>query len=620
MDNFLYVTSNEGQTTAEPFVSKSVVYITDQNNGSYQSGQIQLDTSSLSNSGKWCAYSAAYLEVPLVLALYPTAEVTGLDTNYDTNFAAGLKNGFYQLIHSLSVEYNNTTVIQLCPYTNMYINYKLMTSMSQDDLHKEGPSIGFWPDTSDSFMFPTAASPEGIGSSNNRDFGLHMLFPSNQGRVYTAATIAPGASPVTISQCLYGTPIDSLYTTNYPSQVSKIPSTANFGFFQRQKWIAFQSNSATDAVFTQNPYYSLLSDADASSVWKNYFSTTGTGASATKVWRILAQIRLKDLSDFFAQMPLVRGAYLRFIINTNLSVTTLTSSVVAGAAGVTGTYGTPATIGYTQSATTLTNGTNPVMFASSDVGQGAQALDTVGSKTWKLQLAIASLTPSQNGGGYSSAISHASTTVRLYCPVFQMNPAAEAAYLEANPTKTIVYRDIVQYTVPNVGSTQEFNQLITNGLVNPKTLIMVPIFPAGTAGNVSASVAAHQSVFASEPGTTSPLASVTNFNILLAGQTMWQTNIQYDWQVFRDELAAQNAINGGESTGLNSGLISEYDWSMSYRYLVCDLSRRLTSENSIPKSIQVLGKNNSKRTVTYFVFVECERSVSISLLNGALLG
>lgn len=621
-DQFLFASSMEGQTSAEPMVTKTVTYISDSNNGSYQSGQVQIDTSSLSNSGKWVAYNAAYLEIPLVLALYPTTAVTGFDTNLDCNFAAGLKNCFAAaLIHSFQLEVNNVSVQQLTPYTGFYINYKMMTSMSQDDLHKVGPSIGFYPDTCDSFTFNTAASPEGEGSSNNRNFGLHMLYPSNQGRIYTSATVAAGASPITISQCLVGTPLDSLYTTNTPSQNNKIPSTANFGFFKRQTLYAFQPSAAATSANSSNHYSLLLSESNARTLWTNYFATVSSSTTATKVWYILAQIRLKDMSDFFAQVPLTRGLYCRLVLNLNLATATLTSSLTNAVAGATGTYGSPAVTSFTQSSISMTQSTCPMMFASSNVGQGAQGVDTVGSKTWKLQLAIASLTPSQNGGLYSSAITHPLTTCRLYAPAYVMNAAAESMYLQENPTKTIIYKDIINYIVPATATGVEINQLLTNGVVAPKTLIVIPIFSAGDAGNKLSQIAAHQSVFAAEPGTTSPLAALTNFNVLLAGQTIYQLNQQYDFQSFTDELQDQNAINGGQTTGLNSGLIDQYSWSMAYRYYVTDLSRRTSgAEMNIPKSIQIQGQNLSARTVTYFCFVEVERSVTLSLLNGAILG
>lgn len=112
-DQVVYSQSIETQEISQPFIDKSVLYVTDLNNNSYSSGQILIDTSSLSNSGKWCDYQNAYLEVPIVAALYPSAAVTNFDENKNLNMSVGLKNGTIQLIHSMSVELNNASVIQL---------------------------------------------------------------------------------------------------------------------------------------------------------------------------------------------------------------------------------------------------------------------------------------------------------------------------------------------------------------------------------------------------------------------------------------------------------------------------------------------------------------------------
>ena len=168
-DNLLYEMSQEAQGQSEPFISRQVVYVLDSNNGSYN-GQVQIDTSSLSNSGKYASYSEAYLQVPLVVRLTAedvAAQIAGVQGLHNA-FAVGLKNGYYNLIHSLSVEYNNTSIVQLTPYTNFYVTYKLMTSLSSEDVEKFGATIGFVPDSSDSFDYVgVGANPSGHGSINN---------------------------------------------------------------------------------------------------------------------------------------------------------------------------------------------------------------------------------------------------------------------------------------------------------------------------------------------------------------------------------------------------------------------------------------------------------------------
>ena len=49
----------------------------------------------------------------------------------ENNFAASLKNGYHQLIHSMNAELGNNSVVSTSSYTNMAINYQLLTGMCQ---------------------------------------------------------------------------------------------------------------------------------------------------------------------------------------------------------------------------------------------------------------------------------------------------------------------------------------------------------------------------------------------------------------------------------------------------------------------------------------------------------
>jgi hypothetical protein len=619
-DQVLYSQALESQDVSTPMIRKTVQYVTDLNNNSYGSGQVLIDTSSLSNSGRWCAYSDAYLEVPLVAALYPSAAVTNFDENKNLQFSCGLKNGTIQLIHSLSLELNNANVIQLTPYTNFYLNYKLMTTFSQEDLSRWGSSLCFYPDTADAFAFNTSASPEGLGSSNNRTFGWQNIYPSNGGRIFTAAQIAAGASPVTISTIVAGGVVDSLYTTNFPDLSGTSLSTGNFGLYKRTKQWAFNVDSSQ--------YTNLLTEASTKTLWKNYFQSDTTNHA--KVWYMLAHIKLRHISDLFQNLCISRGIYLRFIINMNVGTAKLTSALVGGVAGVTGAggytgaYGSPAYTTFTlASAPTLSQGsTFPLIFASSSPGEPNALLDTTGSKTWYLGCGIVRYTQVAGGASYTTpgTFTHQSTTVRLYVPTYTLSEQAESALLEINgAVKTIVYEDILQYNIPATPSGSSVNQLLTNGVVSPVKLVILPMFTAATAGNGTPFAAPYASPFAAEPGLTSPLTAITNFNLLLSGETVLMLNQQYDFQNFIDEFS-HSGINGGVTDGLSSGLVDEYTWSNSYRAYVVDIERRVSAGDAVvPKSIQILFQNLSAREVQYFCFVVVRRAFSIDLRNGSLV-
>ena len=165
MDSFLYDETIESNDVVEQMINKQVLYVLDQNGGSYN-GQIQFDTSTLSNSGRWLAYSEGYLEVPFQITLKSTTDLTAANA-YVNGFMVGLKNGYHQLIDSIQGDYNNKNVVQLQPFTNFFVSYKLMSTFSADDLRKYGPSIGFWPDGPASMSFSAGASANGDGTSNN---------------------------------------------------------------------------------------------------------------------------------------------------------------------------------------------------------------------------------------------------------------------------------------------------------------------------------------------------------------------------------------------------------------------------------------------------------------------
>lgn len=576
-DTYVYEDSMESQMTLEPFVSRQVLYAIDQNQGNYTS-QIQLDTSSLSNSGKYANYQDAHFEMPLVLRLTATsanAQVAAIQ-NLDSSFALALKSGYFNFIHSISVEYNNTSVVQLTPYTNFYVNFKLLTSFSKDTLAKYGALLGFYPDSAEAVRYgsQTLASPAGHGSINNSNL---PQFPSS---VYSYQALKLGAT--------------------------------NTGMYWRQaNTTAFDPTAAAVAPF--------VSASQAGTIGLNYFRK-GTGTDINCKWFfVLAVIRLKDISDFFAQLPLIKGAFLRFIINTNTSTHNL--SITA-----TGVPATPVSdVSVTQNI--ITGGSTPLMIAdASTPGNGmheiAAACSAIGAGVYDFQIACSIARDT------TFNVSHPTLQqVRLYCPVYQFNPVNEEQYLSLNKIKTIRYKDIYQYQVDvqcsgSPGNFQgTFNALLTNGIPNPKSLIIIPMI--GTSSNNTGAgispIAPFASPFASEPSTTSPYINLTQWNVQVAGITVFVQNQLYDFESFKNELVSMNAINGSQVDGMDSGLIGYSEFQSIARYYVVDLSRRLPAEDRVPKSLQILGtvQSGSIANVSLYCFVEFEKEVQVDLETGA---
>ena len=132
-------------------------------------------------------------------------------------------------------------------------------------------------------------------------------------------------------------------------------------------------------------------------------------------------------------------------------------------------------------------------------------------------------------------------------------------------------------------------------------------------------IPSYQSMFDSAPGTSSPLAAITNFNIQVAGENLFQQNFQYDFQTFINETSSLNAINGGASTSLTNGLIGHLEFENGYRYYVGNTSRRIESENSVPKSIVVQGQNNTSKAMDYICFIVFKRKITIDMKSGEII-
>ena len=84
-----------------------------------------------------------------------------------------------------------------------------------------------------------------------------------------------------------------------------------------------------------------------------------------------------------------------------------------------------------------------------------------------------------------------------------------------------------------------------------------------------------------------------------------------------NQLVGQNSVNGNQTDGLTSGLISQQDFEMKYCYYFVDVSRMLPVEESVPKSVQIVGQNASLRPMDYYCFISYGVSVNIDALTGS---
>jgi len=643
-DKLVFDLSQEIEGSPNVFIRKDWINILDNQNQNYNNNQSVVDTSQLSNSNKYMSYRESYFLMPMLATLTQTSLSNGdiystntagfspAQTLQSADYAIGLKNWFGQIIHSFTLDYNGTTIVQQTPYINMWNSFKLLTSLSLDDINTQGATIGFYPDDATTWTFNDASTgPTAVGNINTRQLNGQGVCNNTN---------------LQVSQ-----PVSGAWN-NFDS------GDGNEGFLKRQNLINFDidgvvGGGVNGAVASSTKYGSLLSGtgtagsgaSDASkAVWKSYISSkvdalrsasaTSFTTQGTIQFCITATVYLKHIHSFFNMCPLLKGVFMKMTMNLNNTTTTFNTVAFGSGAGVLA----PAQLVVTQVSNSL-GGVNPLMLSSADASQGADDLfpatnvgTITGSRfaTYKMNISVGSavLDSSLNVSTQGTC----SKSVYLYIPAYTFNTAFEKAYL-SSPIKQIKYTDVYQYQVINVPSLQTFNNLLTNGIANVKSVLILPYYSATPDGSVTDAISSvalstntgflkgvpvFQSPFdPAGTGPTSPMCWLTNFNIQVSGQNAIYNTQRYNFEQFNNQLYGQNAVNGGCTDGLTSGLIDRQKFDMEYSFYYVNVERMLPVEASVPKSIQILGTNLSAKALDLYCFIEYGAEISIDALTGS---
>jgi hypothetical protein len=548
--------------TPQIFVKKDWLSILDNQNGSYVGNQCVIDTSQLANSNKYMNYREAYLTVPMYLTMTSAAYVPATTPANTADYTLGLKNWYGSIVHSLTLDMNGTTIIQQTPFCGLWNSFKLMTSMSYGDILTEGALIGFYPDNAKSVGFLPAVGASGFGTVNNQNLGA---FPIVTG-------------------------------------VANSFDNYNDGLVKRQQAWNFNPAGLSITGAVGDAWSTFISTASLTTLWKSYISTNVDGAFQASITGI---VYLKHLHSFFDKVPLMKGTFLRLTLNLNQSSVTVATS----AAGVFSSCSVSSPLG----------GVSPIMIASGVTGNGSAASLATGTYIVSLAVGNRVLNSLQTAATGVQATGPLGNSVILNVPAYTFNPVFESSYL-SSPIKKIVYTDIYQYIVNNVPSGQTFNNLITNGIANIKSVLCLPFFITGVAGDAlgNRGISPIQSPF--DPaggGPTSPLCLLTQFNVQISGQNAIYNTQRYSYEQFANQLYGTNAVNGGMVDGMSSGLIGQTDFEMEYNYYYVNVGRMLPVEEAVPKSVSILGQNRSQKSIDIFVFVEYGVEVSVDVLTGA---
>ena len=588
-DKLVFDLSSEIESTTSVFVKKDWLNILDNMNANYSSNQSVIDTSQLSNSNKYLSYREAYLQIPLLISLSNPSTALGLATfspatpATTADYSIGLKNWFGQIIHSFTLDYNGTTIIKQTPYINMWNSFRLMTSMSMADVDTQGSSIGFYPDDPLAFSFQPTLSTSGQGCCNN------MISPLG----------------------LTASPTISLLLNQYKA------TAGNLGYLKRIQYINYDPDATAGSG--AGAYSTLQTAASCAQLWKSHIFNKINGVNGTQAGilqiAVSATVYLKHIHSFFQMCPLLKGVFMKMTLNLNNSSVTFTNAT-----------GAPNTTMLLTSVTNPVGGVCPLMLSAAaydDVAAagGNIALSNLGVGTYIASVCVgATVLLSSQASITGMGKGPINQSIYLYVPSYTFNPVFEQAYL-SSPIKKIEYTDVYQYQVVNISAGSPFNNLITNGISNVKSVLILPFFSA-TAGiantGLPIAIPVYQSPFdPAGTGPTSPLCALTNFNVVVSGQNAIYNTQMRGYEQFNDQLYGANAVNGGLTDGLTSSLINSLGFELGYSYYYVNVGRMLPVEQSVPKSIQIIGTNLSAKALDLFVFVEYATSVSVDALSGS---
>lgn len=669
-DKLVFDLSQEVEGSPNVFIRKDWINILDNQNQSYQNNQSIIDTSQLSNSNKYMSYREAYLAVPLLLSMSTPANAATpsyfvpQQNQFDTrtygvsDYAIGLKNWFGQIIHSFTLDYNGTTIVQQTPFCNMWNTFKLLTTLSYSDIVTQGAVIGFYPDTASSWNY---LIPNGTISSTGADGAATAVVAAPQ-----IGVSANGIYTTNNDLCVFKSDVSSIESSNgnrliEDSSIAQLGvgvnyslnSGGNYGAAIRTSWINY--NPAIQASSSTTYQQCGITSTNTANVWKSYISkqiNSAAGQSGVQQVSVMATIYLKHVHSFFNMIPLLKGVFMKMTMNLNNAQSTTT---VGGAYSVGAVGGNNATTTYISdyTSTVPVGGVNPLLVPSVATGSafakssvlagptvapvGVYPLNIRNTGVYYYNLSVgsrligtppASYVTLNNNGFVEGTLSK---SIYLYVPAYTFNPVFEQAYL-SNPIKQIKYTDIYQYQVSKIAPNAQFNNLITNGIANIKSILCIPFYSYGPASQtittqlnganianvLSQPTPVYQSPFDTAGcGTTSPMVTLGNFNIQISGQNAIYNTQRYTFEEFNNQLYGQNAVNGGLTDGLTSGLIGFNDFQQSYCYYYVNVERMLPVEQSVPKSVQIIGTNYSTQNLDLWVFVEYGVEINIDLQTGA---
>lgn len=528
---------NMGESKSVPFHDKNYTFITDStsNSGSFSSGQIQFDLSTLNSQSQWISLNEGIIEFPVKV----TAQVTAAGGTATTANLAGIntaiiKNGWHQFIDGCQLIINGQTIQSTQPYENVAATFRILSTWSQDTLKKWGTSTGVALDDCTADTVATISNNHGLGnvSSGHATSVRGFDAVNNQGTLHNKGVAARS----TMTNNNIGST-----TTAAGTLQAAILGTASMKNAGRSNVTSVAAGSNTANAYIYSAYY-------------------------------MATVRLRDLCDI-NDFPLVKNLKGYLYLTFNASQINLTSTV--GATTIASVSVNP------------TNGRTCPILVNAQTTTGL-VMGNVATTATSVQI-VASVDATQTTltGSVGEQCGPLLTTGRLLVPYYLANPRTDSALSQSNKFFTTMEK-IVNPITCVAGSS--VNYTISVGVPNPRKLLLLPMWQ--NLGGSSWLGNPETSCFDTVPATSGPFAQLNNLQVYVANKPLYQNPIQYDFEQWNNENS-ELGLNGNNINEQTSGLLSEQLWTQNHRFYYVDLSRRMESEDGASKSVQVSFQNPS---------------------------
>ena len=285
-------------------------------------------------------------------------------------------------------------------------------------------------------------------------------------------------------------------------------------------------------------------------------------------------IYLKDLHPVFQALPVSKSLNFKIQLFWNASSATMDAAK---------TY---------RSSIRAYNGTNPLEIEMIS-GKAMEASVYVGNKCLSpLQKDLANVGTGMVG-----------TQVQLFVPAVQMKPEIEQDYFATNRVKEVKYNDYYTFTInkESAKAGQSFNKLLSNGITDLKSVIIVPFSTDLNKENENPL----------RDGLSKPYGHFTNLQVLVGGLNVMASELRYTHQSFTQEILNSFGVNANESPGIGSGMMGAAQWFEHPVYVV-DCSRTPDAISNQYRSLQISGTNTTSQDMEIVVFACYQRTFKLS--------